>query len=72
MYSFVQFGTGKLVKIVNRERIATELLETYAVSEVDDIKRGKNGVYRWECEDLQNTKLIEKFAVPYEGLNSCI
>ena len=32
MYSFVQFGTGKLVKIVNRERIAIELLETYAVS----------------------------------------
>ncbi len=41
MYSFVQFGTGKLVKIVNRERIATELLETYAVAEVDDIKQAR-------------------------------
>lgn len=32
MYSFVQFGTGKLVKIVTRERLNVDLLETYSVS----------------------------------------
>ncbi len=56
MCSFVQFGTEQLVKIVNRERIATELLETYAVSGSGyDIKQAE-----WRLS--MNAKILKYWA----------